>query len=196
MSRSCISHNCRRNANNYHYIRNTHTVLNLPTPIKKAAFSQSARQFMPKSQLYFCRRPVGQSVRCQAPFWDPWQLILFSFDLQAAACLLLWDSHSVERTDIERFCWASPAQSSGSSPAELSYILLSQNWDSPSLQGQISVFISNRKMVAQLYQVLGSSYLKKDGQSASLSSYQATIWETRPIFLSPHGNYLQTFAVF
>jgi hypothetical protein len=36
-----------------------------------------------------------------------------------------------------------------------------------------------------------SSYLTIDGQSASLSWYQATIWDTRPIFLPLHLNHLK-----
>jgi hypothetical protein len=39
------------------------------------------------------------------------------------------------------------------------------------------------------------SYLTTNGQSASLSWYQATIWDLRPILLSPHGDCFQTFAV-
>jgi hypothetical protein len=35
-----------------------------------------------------------------------------------------------------------------------------------------------------------------DGQSASLSWYQTTMWNPLPIFLSLYGNYIQTFAFF
>jgi hypothetical protein len=40
------------------------------------------------------------------------------------------------------------------------------------------------------------SYLTTDGQSASLSSYQATNWDPRPIFLSLHGYYFQAITAF
>jgi hypothetical protein len=40
------------------------------------------------------------------------------------------------------------------------YILLSQIWDSPNLEGQVRVFISHRNRVAQLYpQALGSLFV-------------------------------------
>jgi hypothetical protein len=40
------------------------------------------------------------------------------------------------------------------------YVLLSQIWDSPNLEGQVPVFISPRKRVAQLYsQALGSLFV-------------------------------------
>jgi hypothetical protein len=38
-------------------------------------------------------------------------------------------------------------------------------------------------------------YLTTDGQSASLSLYQATIWDQQPILLSLHVYYLQIFAI-
>jgi hypothetical protein len=39
------------------------------------------------------------------------------------------------------------------------------------------------------------NYITTDGQSASLSWYQATVWDPRPTLLSLRGNYLHTFAV-
>jgi hypothetical protein len=39
-------------------------------------------------------------------------------------------------------------------------------------------------------------YLTTDGHSASLSWYQATIWEQRPTFFLSQENNLQTFGMF
>jgi hypothetical protein len=57
--------------------------------------------------------------------------------------------------------WALPEQSLlGRSPAELTAIFYCINWDSLSLEGQVPVFISPRKMVAQLYpRALGSLFV-------------------------------------
>jgi hypothetical protein len=54
--------------------------------------------------------------------------------------------------------WAWPEQSPlGRRPAELTAILYCLIWDSPNLEGKVTVFISHRNRVAQLYpQALGS----------------------------------------
>jgi hypothetical protein len=102
--------------------------------------------------------------------------------------------------------WSSPTKSrSGLSPAGLKAIFYFPNsWDSPNLVCQVPVFISPRNREAQIYpRALGSlsvsSYDSQgyggglrskskshyDWQSASPSWCQASIWDPRPIFLSP-----------
>jgi hypothetical protein len=63
-------------------------------------------------------------------------------------------------------------------------------WDSPNLEGQVPVFISDRNRVAYLNPRAwgesisrSQSYITPDGQSASLSWCQAPIWYPRPCFL-------------
>jgi hypothetical protein len=68
------------------------------------------------------------------------------------------------------------------------HILLSHIRGSPNLEGEVVVFISPRKRVAQLYP-LSEPYVTTDGQSASLSSNKAPIWGLRPDFY-----YCQTVA--
>jgi hypothetical protein len=85
---------------------------------------------------------------------------LFSFPIliifRLLRFLFIWGALSDERTcmyEVNSCCLASQVQSfSGPSPVELITIfLLSQIWDSPNLYGQLPVFISSRKRVAQLY---------------------------------------------
>jgi hypothetical protein len=102
--------------------------------------------------------------------------------------------------------WAFPAQLlEGPSPAELVTIFYSLIWDSINLVGQVPVFVSPRNRVAQWYsRALASlscccqsqSYRTSNSQSASLSWFQATIWNLRTIFFPFHGNYLQIFVIY
>jgi hypothetical protein len=46
------------------------------------------------------------------------------------------------------------------------------------------------------HQRQNQTYLTADGQSASLSWYQATIRESQSMFFQVHGKYFQTIAVF
>jgi hypothetical protein len=65
------------------------------------------------------------------------------------------------------------------------YLYSTVSCDSLNLEDQVPIFIS-RGRVAQVYassQSHSQNCLTTDGQSASVSSYQATIWEPRPIFL-------------
>jgi hypothetical protein len=68
------------------------------------------------------------------------------------------------------------------------HILLSQLWESPNLESQIPVYISPSERIPQFYQ--SQSYLTTDGQSASLSWYQASICQLRRISFLFLGNYL------
>jgi hypothetical protein len=96
-------------------------------------------------------------IWCQAPFWSPRPDFC---NCQTVAGLLTWGALSDERTGrLQLLLGLASAVILGPSTAELDHILLSHIRDSLNLEGQVSVFISPRNSVDQLYiQTLGFSY--------------------------------------
>jgi hypothetical protein len=91
----------------------------------------------------------GQSASLswsQAPIWGPRPDFCY---FQTVAGLLMWGALCDERTGLSFILLQVILRSE--SRGTLDYILLSQNRDSPNLEGQVPVFISPRNRVTQLY---------------------------------------------
>jgi hypothetical protein len=114
-------------------------------------------QLVSQSQSYSTTEAQSASLsRYQVTIWDPrpisaslpGKLYLDSLAIVIMRRLLWRKDVSV----IYNSCWALPVQSfSGESRGTPDYILLSQFWDSPNLEGQVPIFIFPRNRVAQLY---------------------------------------------
>jgi hypothetical protein len=106
-----------------------------------------------------------QKSWCQTPIWDT-RLIFFLLEIsfrQLRLCYFVAPSltRGLVCNLLYNCFWASTEQSLlGRSPAELTTIFYCLIWDSPNLEGQVPVFISPRKRVAQLYpQALSSLFV-------------------------------------
>jgi hypothetical protein len=115
-------------------------------------------------KLNFDRQSVGQSVLVAGAHLGPATnssfCLKFSLDSWRVCCFLAPPLTRERVCNLLYNCfWALSEQSDfGQSPAELTTIFYCIIWDSPNLEVQILVFISNR--VAQLYlQALGSLLL-------------------------------------
>jgi hypothetical protein len=103
----------------------------------------------------------GQSAglsRCHAHTWGPKPNLYYC---QKVASFLMCGALSDKRTDLSFTIALASADIFGSeSRGTHDHILLSQMRDSPDLEGQVRIFISPRKWVAQLYpQALGSLFV-------------------------------------
>jgi hypothetical protein len=107
-----------------------------------------------KVKLIDARQSVGHSVLVLGEHLGP--VTHFSFFLkisfkQLRVCCPLWREDGSIIYSYNCF-WTLPEKSlSDRSPADLTTIFYCPFWDSPNLEGQVSVFISPRKRVAQLY---------------------------------------------
>jgi hypothetical protein len=105
-------------------------------------------------------RPVCLGVRCPSGTCDQFFFLLEISFRQLRVCYFVAPSLTRGRVcTLLLNCFGdSPEQSLlGRSPAELTTIFYCLIWDSPTLEGQVPVFISPRNRVAQLYpRALGS----------------------------------------
>jgi hypothetical protein len=140
-----------------------------------------------KLKLHYDRQSVGQSVSVSGPIWDPWPIFLSPWHfLCTVVGLLFCSALSDERTvcNLLLMLVLASAVPSGLSPAELKTIFYCPNsWDSPNLEGQVTVFIS-RNRVAQIYpRALGS--LSVTSLSSSLSAiHNSTSWIKMFLYIS------------
>jgi hypothetical protein len=149
----------------------------------------------------------GQSASqpwCRAPIWNSWP----DFSFLSDNCKFLAVGHPLWREDghviyLYNCFWVLPEQPlSDPSPAELT-IFCCLIWASPKLEGQIPLLISPINTVAQLYpRILSSLFVAtyySQSQSHittdSRSSYQAPVWDPRPIFLSPWDFLLGSYCL-
>jgi hypothetical protein len=155
-------------------------------------------------------RPVCLGVRRPSGARDQFFILFEIFFRQLRVCYFVVPPLTRGRVcNLLYNCfWALPEQSLlGRRPVELTAILYCLIWDSPNLEGQVSVFMSPKNRVAQLYPPgtgflfcrllrLGGlpwssglsqsqSHITPDRQSVGPSWCQAPIWDPRPIFLSP-----------
>jgi hypothetical protein len=106
-----------------------------------------------KSKLYYDRRPVGQSVWLSGTHvvhvTNFLKLFLDSYGFVDVGRPLWQEVGSVALN----CCWVSPTQSfSGLSPTGLMTTLYCLNfWDSPNLEGKVTLFIFLRNRVALLW---------------------------------------------
>jgi hypothetical protein len=111
---------------------------------------------------------------CEAPIWG--QRSDF-YECQTVAGLLMWSVLSDKRTCLFTIA-AGPCQHSHSQgwvPWDSWPYLVSQIWDFSNVEGQVHIFISPRKRVAQLHpQALGSLYVASYDSRGCISY----IWHT------------------
>jgi hypothetical protein len=124
----------------------------------------------------------GQSASLswrQAPIWD---LRTDFYYCQTIASMLRWGALSDERTGLPFTIAAGLASAVILGPESCGtrdprdHILLSQIRDFPNLEGQVSVFISSRNRVAQLYsRALGSLFVASYGSQGSAGGIRTSL---------------------